>query len=260
MLRQDDYTTIRIDIADGIAVLTLNRPEVKNAVSNAMHTELSTIFQAAQADPNVNVVVVTGAGNTFSLGGEAAEERDFAQGVREAGAIIEGLVRIEKPVIAAVNGDAIGLGATIASLADVSFMEERGRFGDPHVPSGLTAGNGSAVIWPLLIGINKTKELLLRGAILSASDTVHLGLLSHLVPDGEALTAAMDVARELNRLDPFAVRTTKVTVNRYLVEGCESVLRLGLAYEETAFGRPAFKEALASAIARRRAKDAGKPA
>src|SRR5690606_20918505 len=123
--------------------------------------------------------------------------------------------RIEKPVIAAVNGDAIGLGATIASLADISFMEARGRFGDPHVPSGLTAGNGSAVIWPLLIGINKTKELLLRGAILSAAEAVELGLISHLVPDGQALPSAQDVARELNRLDPFAVRTTKTTVNRY---------------------------------------------
>lgn len=250
MLRQDDFQHILIEKDDGVCVLRLNRPEKLNALNNRLHTELSLVFERAQADPEANVVVITGAGSAFTVGGEASADRDLATGIIEARRIIESIIDLEKPFIAAVNGRAIGIGATIASLADISFMDRSGKFGDTHVRDALTAGNGSAVIWPLLVGVNQAKRLLLTGAVISAEEAASLGLVTEVVDDGTAFERAMAIAKRLNGYDPFAVRTTKVAINHYLRNASESVLRLGLAYEQMAMGRAAFAEVMRAALAR----------
>ena len=163
MLDQANYETITIEKRpDGVAVLTLNRPERLNAVNGAMHSELTTIWLDLQADPDVRAAVLTGAGRAFCAGGDFSPSSNMTTKtglpmIQEARRIVDNMLDVEKPIIAAVNGAAAGLGATIALLCDVVIASRNARIGDPHVKMGITAGDGGAVIWPLLVGVNRAK-------------------------------------------------------------------------------------------------------
>lgn len=229
----------------------MDRPEQRNAVNDRMHTELSTLFADLQRDPRVRAVVLTGAGAAFSVGGDTDPDRAYAGGsgltpMQEARRIIEDLIDLDKPFLCAVNGHAIGLGATVASLADISLAVPGARFGDAHVLAALPAGNGSAVIWPLLVGINRAKRLLMAGELISTDEAVDLGLLSELAPAGEVLARTVAYAERLAALAPRAVRGTKAAINVLLRRVCDASLPLSLALEEAAMGQPEFAEALRS--------------
>lgn len=249
MLEPSEYRTIDITVADGVAVLTLNRPDKANAVNDRMHSELSTVFAAAEDDSRVRAVVITGAGRAFSAGGDESSERAYetATGrtpIEEARHIVEDLIAMSKPVVAAVNGHAVGLGAVLATLADISFVSERAKLGDLHVHAALPAGNGAAVIWPLLVGINRAKHLLLTGEILTAAEAERFGLVTRMLPADEVLPAAMAMAARLAALSPQAVRGTKMAVNRLLAMVSGAVLPLSLALESSAMDSDEFREAM----------------
>jgi enoyl-CoA hydratase len=259
-LRQADYERIRIEHRGAIAVLTLDRPKRRNAVDDRMHSELSTVFRAAQDDPTVRAVVLTGAGEAFSVGGDTSADRRFETVtgrtvIAEARAIIEDVLDLEKPLVAAVNGHAVGLGATLASLADLSYVERRAKFGDRHVLAALPAGNGSAVIWPLLVGVNRAKRLLMGGELLSAEQAVSLGLLSELVDDGTSLATALAAAERFAALAPQAVQGTKAAVNQLLKLVAQIALPASLAREELAMQHPAFHAAMAALAPSRPAEE-----
>jgi enoyl-CoA hydratase/carnithine racemase len=251
MLAQDDYSRIRIEVRDGVAVLVLNRPTHGNAVDDAMHSELASVFVRARADSRVRVVVLTGAGAAFCRGGDSSASRTFTtltglSPVQEAKLIVETLLDLEKPVIAAVNGDALGLGAVLATLADVAFVAESARIGDRHVPGGVTAGNGSAALWPLIVGVNRAKYLVMNGEVLSAAQAVRIGLVHEAVGDGEVLASAMALAGRWARLPPFALQSTKSVLNLHLKAAASRALGYGLALEEQALAGPEFAAVLAN--------------
>jgi len=250
MLRQNDYTRLLIEVTAGVATVTLNRPDHGNAVDDAMHSELTRVFDAARRDDRVRVVVLTGAGATFCRGGDSSPTRTFTTltgltPIQEARLIVESLLDLDKPVIAAVNGDAIGLGAILATLADVAFVARSARLGDRHVPGGVTAGNGSAALWPVIIGVNRAKYLLFEGALLTAERAVDLGLAHEAVDDGTAVAAAGELALRWADLPPFALRSTKTVINLHLKEAAARALGPGLALEEQAMAGPEFAEVLA---------------
>jgi enoyl-CoA hydratase/carnithine racemase len=249
MLDPGAYRAIDVAIADGIAVLTLNRPDKANAVDDVMHSELSTIFAAAQDDARVRAIVLTGAGRAFSAGGDESPDRRFetATGrtpIDEARHIVEDLIALSKPMVAAVNGHAIGLGALMATLADISFVSEKAKLGDLHVHAALPAGNGAAVIWPLLVGINRAKHLLMTGEILTAAEAERFGLVTRVLPTDEVLPAAMAMAQRLAALAPQAVQGTKIAVNRLLAMASGAVLPLSLSLEAAAMDSDDFREAM----------------
>ena len=249
MLIQENYSRILIEIVDGIATLTLNRPDALNAVDDTMHSELSRIFDDAQLDPNVRVVILTGAGKAFSSGGDTSAERAYSSDsglsvIQEASRIIRHLIDLDKPLIAAVNGHAVGLGATLATLADISIVARGARLGDPHVRVALPAGNGSGIIWPLLIGVNRAKELLMLGDIITAEDAQALGLISRVVEADVVLTEARNLAARLVAIPPQAVRGTKASINGLLRMVANTLLPASLAIEELAMRDPAFRQAL----------------
>ncbi|MFN0145181.1 MAG: enoyl-CoA hydratase-related protein, partial [Dehalococcoidia bacterium] len=189
MLRQEDYETIKIEKQDGVAILTLNRPERLNAVNGAMHSELSTIFLDVQADPDVRAAVITGAGRAFCAGGDFGPASNMRpkSGVsmmQEARRIVDNLLDCEKPIVAAVNGAAAGLGATVALMCDVVIASRNARIGDPHVKMGITAGDGGAVIWPLLVGVNRAKYMLMTGDLIPADEAMAMGLVNRVVDEG----------------------------------------------------------------------------
>ena len=173
MALYDSYRDLRIEVGDRVATVTLNRPEARNAINQRLIRELRTIWDDLADDPAVNAVVVTGAGPFFSVGGDVKTMSERPGGdVLEEGEvhdpmvsrrIVNRILECDKPIVAAIHGDCIGLAATIALLCDITIMSEEARIGDTHVSRvGLVAGDGGTVIWPLLVGVNKAKEFLLR--------------------------------------------------------------------------------------------------
>jgi len=231
------YQFVRVEVEDGVATLTLNRPDSLNAVNTAMHRELEELFLDVQRDRQVKAVVLTGAGRAFCAGGDvkdmAEEKEDRPAGIFDSGArqLAMNLLSIEKPVIAAVNGVAVGLGATLALLCDVVFMADTARIGDPHVKVGLVPGDGGAVIWPLLVGPARAKEYLMTGDLLPAQEAERIGLVNHVVPADRVLAEAQALASRLAKGATLAIRLAKVSVQRAVVRAMLDTLDTSLALE-----------------------------
>lgn len=235
---QAAYRSIAVSRRGRILYLTFNRPDTLNAADDVMHEEMSRIFVDAAADPESDVIVLTGAGRAFSAGGNVDSMQEsidrpelFEKVVFEAKRIIFSMLDCEKPVIAKVNGHAMGLGATIALFCDIIFASEQAKIGDPHVSVGLVAGDGGAVIWPQLIGFARAKEYLFTGKPLTARQAAEIGLINHAVP-AEDLDAAVDAfADQLAAGATKAIRWTKATINIALKQLAHSMMDTGLAYE-----------------------------
>ena len=172
---------------DGILKLTINNPENLNAIAPPIHTELARIWIDIADDPDTRCVLLTGAGRAFSAGGDVKNmvrtwgERDVAAALREAKQIVDRMMDTPQPIIAMVNGHAIGLGATLALNCDIVFAAEGARIGDRHVNVGLVAGDGGALLWPLLIGPHRAKQYLLTGQLLTGAEAAELGLINQAV-------------------------------------------------------------------------------
>ena len=237
-MRYSNYSTMIVQISDRIATVTMNRPEKLNAVDERMHEELAQIFIDLNNDPDIDVVILTGAGRAFSSGGDIGwmqlmidEPSRFEKTAREGKQIVFSLLDCEKPIIAKLNGHATGLGATIALFCDVIFASERAKIGDPHVSVGFVAGDGGAVIWPQLIGYARAKEYLMTGDLLSAAEAVRIGLINRAVAP-EDLDATVDAfARRLTAGAVKAIKWTKLSVNIGLKQLAHSIMDASIAYE-----------------------------
>ena len=251
------YKTIRAVREGAVLILTLDRPPM-NAVDGVMHAELATIFTDVAQDREARAVVLTGAGRAFSAGGDAGwfqglrdDPRAFDAVQVDARQIIHSLLDLEAPVIAAVNGPAAGLGATLALFADTIFMADAARIGDPHVRMGIVAGDGGAVIWPWLVGPARAKEYLMTGELLGAVEAERVGLVNHVVPASECLTRAIEFARRLAEGPILAVKWTKLCVNKLLRASVNLVLDASLALEAQTFRTEDHREAVRAFIEKR---------
>ncbi len=235
------YKMLTVEKKGAIGVITLNRPEQLNAVSPELHVELENIWVDIARDESVAAVVLTGAGRAFSAGGDLkrmAERHGTVQGMNHALRIPSGtrrlfqnILEVNQPVVVAMNGDAIGLGATIALFADISVIAEGARFGDTHVKVGLTAGDGGAVIWPLLVGPQRAKDFLMRGLLVKGDEAVRMNLVNYCEPADKVLSKAISIAEELATLPRFAVQWTKLSVNKNLKHQLNLVIDACAAYE-----------------------------
>ena len=183
------YEMLKIDRKGKVLTLTLNNPDKLNAITATMHNELSRVFDQIADDTEVEVVIFTGAGRAFAAGGDThlmqkmIDNPDmWRQTQHEAKKIVMGIMDLEKPIIAKVNGHAVGLGATLALHCDVIFASDKAKIGDPHVRVGLVAGDGGAAIRPYLIGFARATESLFTGDLLSAADAERICLINHCVP------------------------------------------------------------------------------
>lgn len=243
--------------------ITMNRPDVLNAFNRAMHVDLIEALRFAASDDGTDVIVLTGAGRAFSAGGDLdqmqaviANPEMFDREAADAKRLVFALLDIEKPVIARVNGPAVGLGSTIALLCDVSFVAESARIGDPHVAVGLVAGDGGAVIWPQLIGFARAKEYLMTGKLLTAAEAAAIGLVNHAVPDAE-LDAKVDAfCHQLLEGATQAIRWTKTTINLELKRIAHAVMDAGIAYESLSVRTPEHKRRVEAMRSRMDAKKA----
>lgn len=228
-----------------VRVVTMSRPECRNAINAELHAELTAVWARLAADPAAGSVVLTGAGSAFSAGGDAewllevhrdAEVRWRA--IDEARRLVLELLRCPLPVIAAVNGPAVGLGSSLASLCDVVLMADTAYFADPHVLLGVAAGDGAVVTWPFLVSLLRAKQWLFTGDRISATDAERFGLATRIVPGDELLTEAMALAHRLAALPRAALRATKRALNLHLERAAHGTLDYVCAAESEHFTFP----------------------
>ncbi|NUP25122.1 MAG: enoyl-CoA hydratase/isomerase family protein [Nocardia sp.] len=221
-----------------VRTVTIDRPAELNAVNADLHRALAQVWRQLAADTEARVVILTGAGRAFSAGGDLDWITSFLddpvardESIREGAEIIEELLRFPLPVIAAVNGPAVGLGASIAILCDIVLISERAHLADPHIAVGLVAGDGGAAFWPLLTPILRSREYLYTGDRIDAATAVELGLASRTVAPDELPAAARALADRLAALPPQALHSTKRVVNMYLSQALAGPLQAGFAAE-----------------------------
>lgn len=225
---------LRVEIEDRVATLTLDRPEKRNAIDLALHSGLEHALTELSYDPGVGAIVLTGAGPAFCAGGDLKgfypEDHIFRNAMRSR-RINWAFLHCETPLVAAINGAAAGLGATLALLCDVTFMADTARIGDTHVTAGLTAGDGGQVIWPLLVGPHRAKEYLMAGELIPASEAERIGLVNHVVPADALMESALAYAGKLARGAQSAIRWTKMAINKGIEQQQVLSLDFGLATE-----------------------------
>jgi enoyl-CoA hydratase len=219
-----DYQHLKFEPRpSGVLLITINRPEVMNATNERLHWELTQIWKTVDGDPATRVALITGAGKAFSAGGDlamvetmAADPSAVDRTVREAADIVYNMINLDKPVVSAINGVAVGAGLAVALLADVSIMAETARLTDGHTRLGVAAGDHAAIIWPLLCGMAKAKYYLLTSEFIGGREAERIGLVSLCVPPERLMDTAWDVANSLARGSQVAIRYTKRSLNNWL--------------------------------------------
>jgi enoyl-CoA hydratase len=263
MTEYQGYEAIEFERLDDVLRVTLANPRnALNAVDGAMHAELRRLFEALKDEDDARAVILTGAGRAFSAGGDFGwmagwRPEDLSALRREGKQIIWNLLDVEVPIVAAVNGPAVGLGATLALLCDAIFMSEDAKLADPHVRVGIVAGDGGAVAWPLAVGPAVAKRYLLTGDALTAADAERLGLITHAVPAGELQDEALAFARRLAEGAPLAVRYTKLAVNQLVKQALTTAFDYSTALEVLTFASADHREALRALSAKQQAVFAG---
>ena len=219
-----EFTLVRYELGDHIATITLNRPDVRNALNRDAYAQLEAAFRQAQRDPEVRCVILTGADPAFCSGDDVkaimlGEERESAVAqLREvrprptpaAAAVLE----CDRPVIAAVNGPAVGWGMDLALLCDIRIASEKARFSELFIKRGLIADIGGLWRLPQIVGPSRAAELLFTGDVIDAREAERIGLVSRTVPHGELLAAARELARRIAANAPLALRYMKEGLRR----------------------------------------------
>jgi enoyl-CoA hydratase len=263
------YQRFSIEKDGRLAIVRLNRPEKRNAIDHQFHVEFQTLFVDLADDAEVFAILMTGAGDTFSVGGDVKGMKDRPAGdvsadpeaVLEPSAarrILYNLLDCDKPIVCAINGNAIGLAATIALLCDVTVASRTAKIADTHVKVGLVAGDGGAAIWPLLVGPNRAKEYLMRGLILTGEDAERIGLVNYAADPDEVYDKAYAIAMELAEGATWAIRWTKLSVNKWLKQQINLIYDTSMALEIATFGTQDHKEAVAAFIEKRKPNFVGK--
>mgnify|MGYP003951100049 FL=1 len=238
MIDYSIYQDLLVEKDNGVMTVTLNVPDAMNAFTPGMHNAMSRIWSDIHDDPEVDVVVLTGAGRAFSAGGNVVamqkkidDPAQWDEIVPEAKRIIFRMLECDKPIIARLNGHAVGLGATVALFCDIIIAADHTKIGDPHVNAGLVAGDGGAVIWPQLVGFARAKEYLFTGDLMSATEAERIGLINHVVSADELDDKVYGLARRLASGASKSIRWTKQVTNIPLRQLAHSMMDLSISVE-----------------------------
>ena len=256
-----DYSVFEKVLAtqDGrLLTVSLNRPERMNAVGGGLHEDLDAIISLVRDDDSVGAVLLKGEGRAFCVGGDIKEmsANEQSSGERIASLLkskdlLYEMLEIQQPIVTAVHGYAMGLGATIALFTDIVVAAEDAIFADTHVNVGLVAGDGGAVLWPLLMPFGQAKYHLLTGDRVTGADAAAMGMIHKAVPADQVLAEATAIAQRLADGPTLALKWTKKAVNQVLRERLDLILEFGLALEGATFLSDDFKEASTAFIEKR---------
>ena len=231
-----------IEAHGAVRLVTLNRPEAMNATNEDLHDALIAVWAWLAADDGVRAIVLTGAGTAFCAGGDMHHflelHDDPALRQKEidgAARLVREMVACPLPIIAAVNGPAVGLGSNLAILSDVVLMSETAYLCDPHVSVGLTAADGGAPFWPLFMSLSRAKEYLFSGARIPAETAVALGLASRAVTPDSLLDEALALAQTFAAQPAHALQSTKKALNMHLTRAMAGILDYALSEEYRSF-------------------------
>jgi enoyl-CoA hydratase/carnithine racemase len=239
------YETIVFEKTDGVAVITLNRPDNLNALNDAMQADLMTVFDDIAKDDGVRVVVITGAGRAFSAGADIRQRFLDPIEKSKAGEVNMALVetftrvgvaairRIEQPIIASINGAAVGFGCTLSLTCDLRIASDKSRFGLGFVRLGVTPEFGSTYYLPRIVGVAKSLELLFTGKIIDAVEAKEIGLVNQVVPADELEAVSMKMAKTIAKAPPMSIRMIK----RGIYQGMENDADTQVLWEHLVFTR-----------------------
>ncbi len=232
------YENINYTVENGVATIAINRPKALNALNLATLTELKDVVEKIAVDKAVQVVIITGAGEKSFVAGadivemstkNAVEGRVWGQVGQNIFTEIENL---PQPVIAAVNGFALGGGCELACACDIRYASENAKFGQPEVGLGITPGFGGTQRLTRVVGRGHAKELIYTANIIDAQEALRIGLVNKVVPQAELMDVVMKVAKTITKKAPVAVQLAKAAINRGI--NCDVVT--GISYEAEVFG------------------------
>ncbi|MEW9096343.1 MAG: short-chain-enoyl-CoA hydratase [Clostridiaceae bacterium] len=232
-----EFNNVLLEKEGNIAVVTINRPNALNALNSETLKELDIIIDNLADDEEVLAVILTGAGKAFVAGADITEMKDLntVQG-RKFGLlgnkVFRKLETLEKPVIAAVNGFALGGGCEISIACDIRIASQKAKFGQPEVGLGITPGFGGTQRLPRLVGASMAKQLIFTGEIIGAEEALRIGLVNKIVEPEKLMDEAREMAKKIAGNAPIAVRLCKAAINR----GVQCDIDTGIAYEAEVFG------------------------
>jgi enoyl-CoA hydratase len=265
MSPSSNYECIELERDGDVLRVVIDHPRSDlNAVDAVLHEELTRLFDELRLEDEARAVVLTGRGRAFSAGGDFNWFPDLqAPGAlealrREGKQLVWNLLDVEVPIVCALNGHAIGLGATIALLCDTIFAARSTTIADPHVRVGVVAGDGGAVAWPLAVGPAIAKRYLMTGDPLTAEEAQRIGLINEVVDDDALDDAAMAFARRLADGAPLAVRYTKMAVNQLVKQSLATAFDYSISMEMLTFHSEDHAEALAAIKDKRAPKFTGR--
>lgn len=253
------YNTLKLTHKDRVLTIALSRPDVLNAVNLQMHEELADAFNFAAADPESDIVVLTGASRAFCSGADiehlaenAAKPELFDHEAQLFRRIVIAMLDLAKPLVCRMNGHAIGLGATLALLCDVVIAHDGAKIGDPHVCVGLVAGDGGAAIWAHRIGLSRAKEYLMTGEPMTAKHAAEIGLINHCVIPAQLDDAVTAFCNRLKHGSMQAIRCTKVLMNLELKRIATAVMDASIGYQSASARSADHREAVKALQEKRR--------
>jgi enoyl-CoA hydratase len=260
----ESFTTLRLTRHGRVLKAYFNNPESLNAIGQTAHNEIARFLVEVSTDVETDVVILSGIGRAFSAGGDMThiqrlidEPSLFLDDMPVVKRIVFALLDCPKPIIAKLNGHAIGLGATIALFCDLVFASHEAKIGDPHVRIGFAAGDGGAAIWPHLIGHARAKEYLMTGRPLTAEQAERLGLINRAVPAADLDRVVDEFVAELMQNPMRAVQWTKISINIGLKQVTQAVMDASVAYEALSNLTHDHREAVAAAREKREPKYTG---